>query len=610
MKKPIFLRLFAAGMLFGGILLLSACRPTEPQAGTEPGKNAGADTGRFEDVKTEDTPGFADLEKMQTEGVLEFVFSDAAVTCSASEDGYEITGTELKIKKSGTYRLSGACSDGSVTVGKEITDVFLILDGLHLTSSSGPALTCNKLSSVCIFLQEGSENSLSDPFSDHEEGAALKCKAGSSLVLAGEGSLTVNGNSKNGIKGGAGTMVSVLSGDLTVTAKNNALACDSYIEIRGGRLHLTAENDGIKSSPDEDDAISAGNFFLYGGTVTVQAKGDGISADGLLSIGGGTLSVTTTGEVSASPDNSFSFGGMGFPGGWGGGQTVDDGANDVSSKGIKSGTAMKITGGTISVSSTDHALHCSGETAIEGGTLTLASSKAKGIVNHGNLTVSGDSTEIIIDNATEGIESRNSFTLNGGTVKIRNATDDGINIGGSVASSEAENHTFTVNGGSLYLSAQGDGIDSNGNFSLNGGTVVVFGPSNGGNSCLDVQFLSSYKGGTLLGAAASSSMWNEVLGHFTGEYLYTLSGGSFSGQTVVEVCDRDGTVLISELCPLKGNVGIYFMTDKTEDLSFCFFKVDGTVVEPQTGNLTGGMGWNPGGGDHGGGPGGMRPGGR
>lgn len=616
MKRKIWQRLMILGLTVPTVLLVSSCnRPEKISDGSIDSSSevSSSATDTFEDVKTVDISPLPDPAKMEPEGALRFTFSDGEVSASETSDHYEITGTALKIKEPGTYILTGTCADGSVTVAKETTDVFLILDGLSLTSSTGSALTCNKSSSVCIYLQPGSENTLSDPATEHEEGAAVKFKSGSAVLLTGGGSLSVFGNSKNGIKGGAGAIFQMLSGNLTVKAKNNALACDHSLQIDGGQVCLTAENDGIKSSPDEGDTVSAGNIYLNGGSITVNAVGDGISAEGLLSFSGGTVDITTTGEISVSTGDSSGFGGgfggMGFPGGWGSQNNDTESETDhASSKGIKSGTAMKISGGTLSVSSTDHALHCGGDTVIEGGVLTLNSSKAKGIATHGNLTVSGDQTAIVIENATEGIESKASFTLNGGMVEIH-ATDDGVNMGGSVSYSDAENHAFTVNGGTLSVFAQGDGLDSNGTFHMNGGTVSVFGPSNGGNSCLDIQFLSSYTGGTLLGVAASSSMWNEVVGHTAGEYLYTLSGGSSSGNVEIQVCDADGKVLISGTCPLRGNIGIYFMTDQTDDLSSCYFMVNGTKISPQSGNGTGsgGMGgFNPGGGDHGGGPGGGR----
>ncbi|MBO5222737.1 MAG: carbohydrate-binding domain-containing protein [Clostridia bacterium] len=648
--KKYLIRLVAVVAVLGLCLTCFGCSPRVP---TENVDSSEVSTETLADVRPADTSAFVDPSAMQEASAVRFVFSTEGISAEGTHDA-EIAGTALKIKSAGTYILSGSCADGSVTVAKETTDVFLILDGLTLTSSVGPALTLNKSSSACVYLAQGSENSLSDPSSEHAEGAALKFKSGSALLLGGEGSLTVTGNYKNGIKGGAGSIFRMLSGNLTVTAVNNALACDHSLEILGGTLDLTAKNDGIKASPDEGDTESSGNILLSGGTVTVKAEGDGISADGYLELTGGTQSITTTGEIATS-GGSGGFGGGGgqkpggggfFPGGGdhgggagsypgmggfpGMGQRPDDApestensasaeplaffpsdtatTSDASSKGVKAGL-MKITGGNLTVSSTDHALHCAGEALIEGGTLKLDSSRGKGIATHGDLTVSGDTANITINAATEGIESKLSFILNGGMVRVEHASDDGVNIGGTVSSNTAEEHTLTVNGGYLYCYADGDGIDSNGNFTVNGGTVVVFGPSNGGNSCLDVQYTSVFNGGTVFAVAASSSMWNEVVGHMKGDYLYNLSAGSSEGNTRVAVYAPDGIELMSADCPLKGTIGIYFMTDRVEDLSSCTVKVGGTVVDSDTGTGNGSMGgFNPGGGDHGGGPGGMRPG--
>ncbi len=313
MKNRILRRFLILGLMLPSLLLCTSCTPSQPSLDDSSKGGAVSSTDTFENVKTVDVSALPDLEKMQRDGALTFTFSDSGISASASSEGVEIIGTALKIKAPGTYILTGTCVDGSVTVAKETTNVFLILNGLSLASSTGSALTCNKSSSVCIFLESGSENTFSDPATEHEEGAAVKFKSGSAVVLTGEGALSVSGNSKNGIKGGAGAVIRILSGKITVTAKNNALACDNYLQIDGGTLDLTAENDGIKSSPDEGDTVSAGNIDLNGGTITVNAVGDGISADGLLSVSGGEIKVVTTGEISASAGDSFGFGG-GFGG--------------------------------------------------------------------------------------------------------------------------------------------------------------------------------------------------------------------------------------------------------------------------------------------------------
>lgn len=601
-------------VMAGLALFLTSCfaPPADPAPGDASVSPETPSTVTLEDVTFADTSLFTDPKGMNAKEAVEFLFSDVGIT-AAEGHGAEIRGTDLKIKSSGTYRISGTCADGSVTVAKGVTDVYLILDGLTLANGDGPAVTFNKTSSSLLYLAEGSENLLSDPSSEHAEGAAVKFKSGSALVIGGEGTLSVNGNSKNGIKGGAGSILRILSGNLTVTAENNALACDHSLEILGGTLNLTAKNDGIKASPDEDDTESSGNLLLKGGNVTVKATGDGISADGYLEISGGSWTVTTDGEVSSSGGNGgFGGGGMAPPGGFGGEfkpfgeesylplSAVNTAATaDVSSKGVKAGI-MKISGGEMTVSSTDHALHCGGEAVIEGGSLVLDSSKAKGIATHGDLTVSGENTLIRITNATEGIESKAAFVLNGGTVRVEKATDDGVNLGGTTSSTAAG---LTVNGGTLYCFAQGDGLDSNRDFVINGGTVIVFGPSNGGNSCLDVQYTSTFNGGTVFLMASSSSMWNEVVGHTKGDYLYNTSAGTAMGAPLMEILSSSGDLLLSVGCPLSGNVGFYFMTDRVEDLASCSVKMGGVPLSARSGTGTGssGMGGIGGGGFGGGG---------
>lgn len=67
----------------------------------------------------------------------------------------------------------------------------------------------------------------------------------------------------------------------------------------------------------------------------------------------------------------------------------------------------------------------------------------------------------------EGIESKETLTVNGGTIVIR-SYEDGTN---------STSHTY-INGGSITVTTgTGDAIDSNGNIYVNGGRVVVVGAS-------------------------------------------------------------------------------------------------------------------------------------
>ena len=83
-----------------------------------------------------------------------------------------------------------------------------------------------------------------DETSSDFEGAGIKFKSGSNLTISGTGTLIVNGNIKNGIKGASGSNLII----------NNGIAADGSVTINGGTFNVeTSDGDGIKSDPDYGD---------------------------------------------------------------------------------------------------------------------------------------------------------------------------------------------------------------------------------------------------------------------------------------------------------------------------------------------------------------------
>ena len=103
----------------------------------------------------------------------------------------------------------------------------------------------------------------------------------------------------------------------------------------------------------------------------------------------------------------------------------------------------------------------------------------------GMLTVNGRQNE------GEGIATQEQdITIQSGTYRIT-AADDGINAGGDGA-------TIAVNGGTLYIDASGDGIDSNRDAVINGGTVFVMGSDLGGDAGIDTDAGYTIHGGLVI----------------------------------------------------------------------------------------------------------------
>ena len=189
-------------------------------------------------------------------------------------------------------------------------------------------------------------------------------------------------------------------------------------------------------SSTQNGIVGKDDLKITGGTYTVSAKVKAIEANDSIRIADGTLDLTAgTDGLHAEND-------------------------DDSSKGY-----VYIGGGTVSIQAGDDGIHAT--TVVQ--------------VDDGSITVS----------AAEGIEGT-YVQLNGGTVSIQ-SWDDGINAAQKSSSYRA---TVEINGGDITVAmgaGDTDGVDSNGDIVVNGGTISVT-----GNSTFDYDGTGTYNGGTIL----------------------------------------------------------------------------------------------------------------
>ena len=237
-----------------------------------------------------------------------FTFTSTGIVAMTDEGGYKIDGTELTINASGTYVVSGTCLEGNIKIKKGTTDVVLILDSLTLTSSTTAPISVNKTAQATIVLEGESvitdaedpanEDSTDEAVADAFEGAAIKVKAGASLTITGDGTLTADGSAcKNAIKGGETSAITIgqsESDSFTINAKaaNAGISADGELNINGGTVNVTSDNDGIKSAPDEDDTESKGVLNITGGVISVTSGDDGIKGQNAANITGGKITVS------------------------------------------------------------------------------------------------------------------------------------------------------------------------------------------------------------------------------------------------------------------------------------------------------------------------------
>lgn len=414
--------------------------------------------------------------------------TDSSATAKGKYTGYEIDGTDVSITAAGTYVFSGDCDNGSITVKKGVTGVTIVLNGLTLTNDDSAAITLNKTAEASLIAAAGTTNTVADTEGSSDENAAVKVKSGASLSISGTGTLTVDGNTKNGIKGAADAAITVAEVKLNINAVNDGLSCDDELNITGGTLSITAGGDAVKASPDtgeNPDTTSLGNVTISGGTLTLNAAADGIQADGDLTISGGTFHVKTNGgHTTALTDDS------------------------ASCKGFKAGKTLTVTGGTLTVDSADDALHAGTDVTISGGTLTLATGD-DGVHADNDLVIgtkgatSTSTPRINITASYEGLEGT-TVTVYSGDIDVV-ASDDGVNAANSTLGERSDKYAINIAGGDLYIDAGSDGLDSNNDINITGGKVEVYGADAMMDAAIDYDGTFTLSGGTLFGAGMEPS---------------------------------------------------------------------------------------------------------
>lgn len=241
----------------------------------------------------------------------------------------------------------------------------------------------------------------------------------------------------------------------------------------------------------------------------------------------------------------------------------------TSTKGIKSDGALYVNGGTFTINSADDSFHSNSDVTINDGTYTISSGD-DGMHADSALLVNGGT--ITVTESYEGLEGLN-ITINDGNIDIT-ASDDGMNAAGgndqsgfggmggdgfkgmqapnsapdaaqkSDSTSEDE-MWMVINGGYVHVLAGGDGLDSNGDLTINGGEVYVDGPSDNGNSAIDYGEKSSFyiNGGTVV-AVGSSGMAEDVSSDSKQQVAFVkLDSQADAGDVILK--DADGNEIIS-----------------------------------------------------------------
>ena len=503
--------------------------------------------------------------------------SETAIDLSnpTATDGVTVEDGTLTITKAGTYKLSGEYQ-GQIKVEAADSDaVRLVLDNANITNSSGAALNVVNADEVILYSASGTTNTISDgadytATGEDDPDAVVYSKA--DLTIAGEGTLKVNGNHEDGIHTSDGLVIA--SGTLEVNAANTGIKGKDYVDILGGTITVTAQQDGIKSTNDTDEG--QGWTRLSNGTVTVNAGDDGFKASRVVEISGGSLTVEQSDEGIEAQYINVSGGDVNVT-------SADDGMNAS----LKTSDSES----TDSSANTSDAANQQQNNQQQG---SLPGEQQNGTSNQQQQgtgqppAMSGTSQDGTSQNGTTGTGQQQNNTQNqsnqnmgqppampGGNAQdgtSQNGTTgtgqqgmgqppQGGMPGGGGGTFEVVDAAINVSGGHVTVNAEGDGIDSNGVTTLSGGTLIVNGPSQGGNAALDTNGDLLLNGATVL-SGSTADMFEAPSTNSTSGYLKLTNSSGFEQGSTVQVADSSGKV-VANYKVTKSNVQLVLVSSSS-----------------------------------------------
>lgn len=364
------------------------------------------------------------------------------------------------------------------------------------------------------------------------------------LTVAG-GTYTVN-SASHGLDGKdnvciTGATLTVTAGKDGIHAENDDDASLGFVCIESGSFRLTAEGDGV--SAGSYMTITGGDFTITtgGGSTNAQQQtsnhwggfmGGGGMGDGGGRPGGGMggprggSAGESTGSVDTE-DDSTSIKGIKAAGDLtvtGGSFTIDS-ADDA----VHSNANLTVSGGTFTIATGDDGFHADETLTVTDGTIRITESY-EGLEG---LSIDITGGDITLTSTDDGLNAAGGNDQSG----------FGGYRGGDMFGGGANSDSYiAISGGKLEINASGDGIDSNGTLTISGGFVTVCGPTTGDTAVLDYDRSAVITGGTFIGTGAyqmAQTFSDSEQG------VISVSVGNQAAGTLITLTDTDGNTLVS-----------------------------------------------------------------
>ena len=410
---------------------------------------------------------------------------------TSNEDG--IVGKDLLVVKAGIFNITSGQDGMKSTYDKDDTKGNIIIDDgtFNITAST-----------------DGIQ-------SEH----ILRINGGEFNIKTGNGyqASTKSSNSQPGNMGGNTTTTTQTQDEDSM----KGLKAGTIIKVAGGTYIIDSQDDAVHTN---------GNMYIDNGKYTINTGNDAFHADTQLVINGGTIDI----------QNSY--------------------------EGIES-LEIIINGGDINVAASDDGINASGGSSDSTDTQQqgMSDNNRPGNMDNNDSNMNLGQPGVMIDgnrsdNGTMGGNGNNMGQLQG--APDENQSGNGMMGGNSDSMGQLQgmpdnnqsgnmggfgnsdsNATMTINGGNLFVNASGDGLDANGSIYINGGTVIICGPTSDGDTAIDFDSACEIKGGTVM-AFGSSGMLETPTSAENGACIVT-SFSSVSAGTQYALTDSTGKTILS-----------------------------------------------------------------
>ena len=208
-----------------------------------------------------------------------FTYNSEGVTANKEDDGYDINNNTVEITYPGIYRVTGENNNGNIVIDKDLDNVILVIDNLTLSSNTYP-ITIGE--NTTLKLKVLGESTITETKAEETEtplenvGAAIKAKANSTLIIYGDGAITLKGLNQEGISGATGANLDIVGGTINIEAAHEGINYPNLVTVNNGAINITAGKEGIKVYPEAADTTSLGKLVVNYGAISINSNNDSI----------------------------------------------------------------------------------------------------------------------------------------------------------------------------------------------------------------------------------------------------------------------------------------------------------------------------------------------